>query len=57
MRKLIAALCVAFAAGLPVFADTADLYGRADEVKWPSLSLTGDLFAVNCSPSGLLLAV
>lgn len=52
MRKLIGALCVAFAAGLPVFADTADLFGRADGVKWPSLSPTGDLLAVHCSPQG-----
>ncbi|WP_182482192.1 hypothetical protein [Henriciella barbarensis] len=38
MRKLIGALCVIFTAALPAFADTADLYGRADGVKWPSLS-------------------
>ena len=52
MKKLIAALCVIFTAGLPSSADTADLYGRADGVKWPSLSPTGDLLAVHCSPQG-----
>ena len=54
MKSLAVSFCVVAASflSMPALADTASLYGRADGVKWPSLSPSGDLLAVHCAPEG-----
>lgn len=52
MRLLTASLAAALMVVLPGAAETVGLFGRADGVKWPSLSPSGDQLAVHCSPEG-----
>lgn len=54
MKTILAGLSALMLAApaLTASADTASLYGRADGVKWPSLSPSGDKLAVHCAPEG-----